>query len=71
MTRETSNSVIAASFRAIQAADGPLQLIVSPEGTRNHTATERPAFIEADVRTIKAFYAPFKGKNAGQFHAGS
>ena len=26
--------------------------------------------IEADMATIKAFYAPFKGKNADQFHAG-
>jgi len=25
--------------------------------------------IEADMRTIKAFYAPFKGKNAAQFQA--
>lgn len=26
--------------------------------------------IEADMRTIKAFYTPIKGKNADQFHAG-
>ena len=26
--------------------------------------------IEADMAKIKAFYAPFKGKNADQFHAG-
>ena len=26
--------------------------------------------LEADMLTIKAFYAPFKGKNAGQFEAG-
>ena len=26
--------------------------------------------IEADMLAIKAFYAPFKGKNADQFHAG-
>lgn len=25
--------------------------------------------IEADMLAIKAFYAPFKGKNADQFHA--
>jgi len=25
--------------------------------------------IEADMQTIKAFYAPFKGKNADQFQA--
>ena len=26
--------------------------------------------IERDMVAIKAFYAPFKGKNAGQFDAG-
>lgn len=26
--------------------------------------------IEADMRTIKASYAPIRGKNADQFHAG-
>jgi hypothetical protein len=26
--------------------------------------------IEADMVAIKAFYAPFKGKNANQFEAG-
>ena len=26
--------------------------------------------IEADMVAIKAFYAPFTGKNAKQFHAG-
>ena len=35
VTRETSNNVVAASIAAIQAADGPLQLIVPPEGTRD------------------------------------
>ena len=27
--------------------------------------------VEADMAAIKAFYAPFKGKNATQFEAGS
>jgi hypothetical protein len=26
--------------------------------------------VDADMATIKAFYAPFKGRNAAQFHAG-
>jgi len=26
--------------------------------------------VVADMATIKAFYAPFKGRNAAQFHAG-
>jgi 1-acyl-sn-glycerol-3-phosphate acyltransferase len=99
--RSTSNNLVAASAQAITEADGPLQLIVPPEGTRSKTrywktgfyyiattaqvpiilaymdyATKRsglgPVFeptgdIEADMARIKAFYQPFKGKNAGQF----
>jgi len=104
VTRESSNNLVAASVAAIQAAKGPLQLIVPPEGTRNHNRYWKTGFyyiavgaqvpvvmaymdyerkiaglgpvlqptgdIEADMRVIKAFYAPFKGKNADQFHAG-
>lgn len=104
VTRETKNNVVAASVAAIQAADGPLQLIVPPEGTRNHNRYWKTGFyyiavgaqvpivmaymdyqrkisglgpvfqptgdLEADMLAIKAFYAPFKGKNADQFHAG-
>ena len=104
VTRETKNNVVAASVTAIQAADGPLQLIVPPEGTRNHNRYWKTGFyyiavgaqvpivmaymdyqrkisglgpvfqptgdLEADMLAIKAFYAPFKGKNADQFHAG-
>mgnify|MGYP006192947867 CR=1 FL=1 len=96
-------NLVAASAQAIAGADGPLQLIVPPEGTRSKTrywktgfyyiaqtaqvpivmaymdyATKRsglgPLFqptgdIEADMAAIKAFYAPFKGKNAAQFEA--
>jgi 1-acyl-sn-glycerol-3-phosphate acyltransferase len=99
--RSKSNNLVAASAQAITDADGPLQLIVPPEGTRSKTrywktgfyyiatsaqvpiilaymdyATKRsglgPVFdptgdIEADMARIKAFYLPFKGKNAGQF----
>ena len=101
--RETSNNLVAASADAIQAADGPLQLIVPPEGTRNKARYWKTGFyyialgakvpivlaymdyerkvtglgpvfyptgdIEADMVKIKAFYAPFKGKNPDQFHA--
>jgi 1-acyl-sn-glycerol-3-phosphate acyltransferase len=104
-TREQSNNLVAASADAIRAADGPVQLIVPPEGTRSKTrywktgfyyialgaqvpivmaymdySTKRsglgPLFqptgnMEADMASIKAFYAPFKGKNATQFEAGS
>ena len=33
--RESSNNLVTASAEAIKAADGPLQLIVPPEGTRS------------------------------------
>jgi len=99
--REKSNNLVAASAEAIKAADGPLQLVVPPEGTRSKTRYWKTGFywiavtaevpivmaymdyprklsglgpvfvptgdIEADMAKIKAFYAPFKGKNAAQF----
>jgi 1-acyl-sn-glycerol-3-phosphate acyltransferase len=101
--RDKSNNLVAMSIQAIQAADGPLQLIVPPEGTRSKTRYWKTGFyhiavgaqvpivmaymdygrkisglgpvfqptgdVDADMATIKAFYAPFKGKNAAQFHA--
>lgn len=101
--REKSNNVVAASVDAIKAADGPLQLVVPPEGTRSKARYWKTGFyyiavgaqvpivmaymdyakkvsglgpvfqptgdIDADMAAIKAFYAPFKGKNADQFHA--
>jgi 1-acyl-sn-glycerol-3-phosphate acyltransferase len=33
--RQSANNLVAASVAAIQAADGPLQLVVPPEGTRS------------------------------------
>lgn len=99
--RESSNNVVAASVEAIKAADGPLQLIVPPEGTRSKARYWKTGFyyiasgaqvpivmayldyghkvgglgpmffptgdIDADMAAIKAFYAPFKGKNPDQF----
>jgi len=102
--RTKSNNLVAASAQAIQTAQGALQLVVSPEGTRAQTHYWKTGFyhiasaakvpivmaymdysrkivglgplllypsgdLEADMVTIKAFYAPFKGKNAAQFHA--
>ena len=101
--REKSNNLVAASVAAIKAANGPLQLIVPPEGTRSKTRYWKSGFyhiavgadvpivmaymddekkisglgpvfqptgaIEADMAAIKTFYAPFKGKNADQYHA--
>jgi 1-acyl-sn-glycerol-3-phosphate acyltransferase len=101
--RSKANNVVAASAKAIVDAQGPVQLIVPPEGTRSNTRYWKTGFyyiavtaqvpivmaymdyaqkrvglgpvfqptgdIEADMRAIKAFYAPFKGKNADQFQA--
>jgi 1-acyl-sn-glycerol-3-phosphate acyltransferase len=87
----------------LQAADGPVQLIVPPEGTRDKTTRWKTGFyyiaqsagvpiqlaymdyahkraglgplfqpsgdIDRDMAEIKAFYAPFRGKNAQQFDA--
>lgn len=101
--RSKSNNLVEHSAQAIRDADGPLQLIVPPEGTRSKTrhwktgfyyiahsaqvpivmaymdySTKRsglgPLFeptgnVEADMARIKAFYKPFKGKNADQFES--
>ena len=101
--RARSNDLVAASAQAIMQADGAMQLIVPPEGTRGKTRYWKTGFyyiaaaarvpivlsymdyerkvtglgpvfvptgdIDADMLRIKAYYAPFKGKNAGQFQA--
>ncbi len=101
--RSRSNNLVEHSAQAIRDADGPLQLIVPPEGTRSKTrhwktgfyyiahsaqvpivmaymdySTKRsglgPLFeptgnVEADMARIKAFYQPFKGRNADQFES--
>jgi 1-acyl-sn-glycerol-3-phosphate acyltransferase len=103
VNREQASNLVAASAAAIAAADGPLQLIVPPEGTRSKVREWKTGFywiantaqvpivmaymdyaekrsglgplfqpsgdIEADMLAIKAFYAPFKGRNADQFSA--
>ena len=103
VNREQSTNLVAASAQAIREADGPLQLIVPPEGTRSKTRYWKTGFyyiareaqvpivmaymdyaekrsglgplfeptgdVDADMATIKAFYAPFKGKNAAQFES--
>jgi len=101
--RSKSNNLVEASAQALQNAQGALQLIVPPEGTRSKTRSWRTGFyhiavaaqvpivlaymdyerkisglgpmfvptgnLEADLLRIKAFYAPFKGRNAAQFEA--
>ncbi len=100
--RSQANNLVAASVAAMGEANGPLQLIVPPEGTRGKTRYWKTGFyyialgaqvpivmaymdyekkisglgpifqptgdIDADMARIKAFYAPFKGNNADQFH---
>jgi 1-acyl-sn-glycerol-3-phosphate acyltransferase len=99
--RAQANNLVEASAMAIQAAEGPLQLVVPPEGTRSKARYWKTGFyyialkaqvpivmaymdyerkisgigplfvptgdIEADMVSIKAYYAPFKGKNADQY----
>ncbi|TNF51954.1 MAG: glycerol acyltransferase [Burkholderiales bacterium] len=103
VNREQANNLVAASAQAIRDADGPLQLIVPPEGTRSKTRFWKTGFyhiaraadvpivmaymdytakrsglgplfeptgdVDADMNAIKAFYAPFRGKNAAQFES--
>jgi 1-acyl-sn-glycerol-3-phosphate acyltransferase len=101
--REQSNNLVAVSAQAIRDANGPLQLIVPPEGTRSKTRYWKTGFyyiaqtagvpivmaymdyanrrsglgplfqpsgdVDLDMAAIKAFYAPFRGRNADQFEA--
>ncbi len=102
--RARTNNLVAASVEALRQAPGPLQLVVSPEGTRSRTAQWKTGFhriargaglpiqlsyldwgtrtcglgplvepgedLEADIERIRAFYAPFRGRNATQFDPG-
>jgi 1-acyl-sn-glycerol-3-phosphate acyltransferase len=102
--REQANNLVAATVAALRTADGPLQMIVPPEGTRSKAQRWKTGFyyiaqgaalpiqlaymdyadkrvglgplfkptgdIDADMAAIKAYYAPFRGKNATQFDAG-
>lgn len=42
--RDRSNRVVASTVAALQAAPGPLQLVVAPEGTRSRTAQWKTGF---------------------------
>ena len=42
--RDKANNLVAASIDALNAADGPLQLIVPPEGTRSNTRFWKTGF---------------------------
>ncbi len=101
VNRSASNNLVAASAQALMHAEGPVQLVIPPEGTRSKTRYWKTGFyyialeakvpilmaymdyhskvsgigpmlhptgdIEKDMEIVKAFYAPFKGKNADQF----
>jgi 1-acyl-sn-glycerol-3-phosphate acyltransferase len=57
--RSRSTNLVAASAAAIAAADGPLQLVVPPEGTRGRTRHWKTGFYfiarEAEVPIVLAF----------------
>ncbi len=66
--RETSNNLVAASAAAITAADGPLQLVVPPEGTRGKTRHWKTGFyyiaLQARVPIVLA-YMDYERKLSG------
>lgn len=68
VNREQSTNLVAASANAIRAADGPLQLIVPPEGTRSKTRYWKTGFyyiaLSAQVPIIMA-YMDYSTKRSG------
>lgn len=57
--RSKANNLVAASAAALQAADGPVQLVVPPEGTRGKTRHWKSGFYfiaqQAQVPIVMAF----------------
>jgi 1-acyl-sn-glycerol-3-phosphate acyltransferase len=57
--RERSSNLVAASAQALRGADGPLQLVVPPEGTRGKVRHWKTGFYfiaqQADVPIVLAF----------------
>ena len=66
--RDKANNLVAASIDAINAADGPLQLIVPPEGTRSNTRFWKTGFyyiaLGAQVPIVMA-YMDYDKKRSG------
>ncbi len=66
--RSTTNNLVAASAQALREADGPLQLVVPPEGTRGRTRHWKTGFyfiaMEAQVPIVLA-YMDYERKVAG------
>ena len=68
VNREQSSNLVAASAAALRAADGPVQLIVPPEGTRSKTRYWKTGFYwiahEARVPIVLA-YMDYERKVSG------
>ncbi|OYT86897.1 MAG: glycerol acyltransferase [Burkholderiales bacterium PBB6] len=68
VNRERSNNLVAASAEALQQADGPVQLIVPPEGTRSKVRTWKTGFyyiaLTAQV-PIQMAYMDYAQKRVG------
>lgn len=66
--RSKSNNLVAASAQALRDADGPVQLVVPPEGTRGRTRHWKTGFyfiaLEAKVPIVLA-YMDYERKAAG------
>ena len=66
--RESANNVVEASIAAIQNADGPVQLIVPPEGTRSKARYWKTGFyyiaLGANVPIVMA-YMDYARKESG------
>lgn len=66
--RSKSNNLVAASAQALVEADGPVQLVVPPEGTRGKTRHWKTGFyyiaLEAKVPIVLA-YMDYERKAAG------
>ncbi len=66
--RSKSTNLVSAAAAAIKAADGPLQLVVPPEGTRDKTRHWRTGFyfiaLEAGVPIVMA-YMDYERKRSG------
>jgi 1-acyl-sn-glycerol-3-phosphate acyltransferase len=66
--RESANNLVAASVQAIRESDGPLQLVVPPEGTRSKVRYWKTGFYYiatgAQVPIVLAFM-DYENKRAG------
>jgi len=68
VNREQSHNLVAAAAQSLREADGPVQLIVSPEGTRHHTRYWKTGFYyiaqTAQVPIVMA-YIDYSAKRSG------